>query len=385
MGKQNEPQAVVSHQSALELYDLIEESDSKVHLTVPMTFRREQPEECVFHHSELTSYEVRAEGALRVTTPLRTLTDLRSWLTFQGRFAETVKKAIENNLITPEQAQLRNWLQSGKVKAVRHSQGEHMNRRWISQRAFTLVELLVVIAILSILAALLLPTLGKARKIAQASVCTSNAKQIGFAFECYLSDNKSIYPPGLWGSSLWANWKYSWMAIIAPYVGMDLGHGQTGWEAIPKDSIFWCPPTLKYNPAGIFASCYGYNSNAFGSVGYGSTSYYGVATSSPVRSSQIKQHSQQLVVADAWYHDSTPDYRTQGRYILDYQDYLCFRHNRKANTLYADCHVKAEDQKWLYISHPRGYPWNICKENKDWFAYPGRQDWELNKGYNPYD
>ena len=137
-----------------------------------------------------------------------------------------------------------------------------MSRHRILPRAFTLVELLVVIAIISILAALLLPTLSKAKKIAQAAVCTSNAKQLGFAFESYLSENSSIYPPALWGNYVWADWKYSWMAMIAPYLGMDLGHGQTGWENIPENSVYRCPTTLKYVSAGVYGTCYGYNSRA---------------------------------------------------------------------------------------------------------------------------
>lgn len=60
------------------------------------------------------------------------------------------------------------------------------------KRHFTLIELLVVIAIIAVLAAMLLPTLGKAREKARGIQCINSLRQCGIAFNLYTDDHGQI-------------------------------------------------------------------------------------------------------------------------------------------------------------------------------------------------
>ena len=72
-------------------------------------------------------------------------------------------------------------------------------------RGFTLIELLVVIAIIAILAAMLLPVLGRARQSAWQMTCLDNLRQVGMACQIYSGDSQDRLAYGLVMSSFGVN------------------------------------------------------------------------------------------------------------------------------------------------------------------------------------
>lgn len=107
---------------------------------------------------------------------------------------------------------------------------------------FTLIELLVVISIIAILAAMLLPTLNKAREKAKAINCTSNLKQISLSAKMYSDDFKEWVLP------------YS---VPIPANSDPQFHANGFWQHhlfygkyLMNREAFFCPSQLRQGPIG---------------------------------------------------------------------------------------------------------------------------------------
>lgn len=98
--REDRPQAVVSHQTALSLHDLAEFIPTRVHLTVPPSFRKPAPKGCILHKAMLEHRDTQEVSALRVTTPLRTLRDLAEDGSMPSeQFGRAVDQAASRGLI----------------------------------------------------------------------------------------------------------------------------------------------------------------------------------------------------------------------------------------------------------------------------------------------
>ena len=88
---------------------------------------------------------------------------------------------------------------------------------------FTLIELLVVIAVIAILAALLLPTLAKAKKDGQRANCLSNLHQIGVTMSMYTSDNGDAFP---FSGNDWPRMPFvDLLKLYVPYIPNNTNNG----------------------------------------------------------------------------------------------------------------------------------------------------------------
>jgi hypothetical protein len=91
------PQGVYSHQTALSIHGVTELLPSKLHMTVPPDFRRsgKLPPILVLHRARLSSADIQPMRGFAVTRPLRAIRDL---LAERSVSADILRQAVENSL-----------------------------------------------------------------------------------------------------------------------------------------------------------------------------------------------------------------------------------------------------------------------------------------------
>src|SRR5260370_22739787 len=96
--RQDKPQAVVSHESALVLHDLSELLPGEIHLTVPPKFRKDPPAGVLLHKANLDPTDVEERTGFRMTTPFRTLLDVGAGAISREQLEKAVAEALTRGL-----------------------------------------------------------------------------------------------------------------------------------------------------------------------------------------------------------------------------------------------------------------------------------------------
>ena len=125
--RQEVPEGTYSHETALSLHELSDIMPSKIHMTVPMVFRRnsEIPEILILHRANLEANEAQEMHGVRVTRALRTIVDLLR----AGHLDRTqLKRAVDEAL-------RRGLIRRGEIERMPHNTWQRLIREMAEQPA----------------------------------------------------------------------------------------------------------------------------------------------------------------------------------------------------------------------------------------------------------
>jgi len=225
----------------------------------------------------------------------------------------------------------------------------------MSKKAFTLVELLVVIAIISMLMAILLPSLGKVRRQSKAILCLNNLRQMCTATTTYTQTYDGYYPTAYYDEDTpTGEIKYCWdFTVIDDSGDISIEPGLL-WQGETIEKIHQCP-SFKGDSNTEYDPYTGYNYN---------TSYIGHGERenipTPEKAVMVKRPGKCALFGDGQWRDgankfmraplrSPADRTFNGRYAGT-QGY---RHSGKTNVGWCDGHVSSWEQLYTNIEPAR--------------------------------
>ena len=92
---------VISHETAAAVYELGDLLPARVHLIVPVGFRKKPVRAVVLHKATLDPSEVNQQDGFPITSPLRTVIDLAKAHLDPERLSAVVKDAVRKGLVRP--------------------------------------------------------------------------------------------------------------------------------------------------------------------------------------------------------------------------------------------------------------------------------------------
>ncbi|AHF89821.1 N-terminal cleavage protein [Opitutaceae bacterium TAV5] len=206
------------------------------------------------------------------------------------------------------------------------------------RRAFTLIELLTVIAIIGILAAIIIPTVGRVRETAKTAHCASNVRQIAQACLLYANENRGRLIP--MRNTDDAN--RTWRAYIAPYVGTT--KKARGVFTCPSDPTNADAADTSMDVTGNVPSSYGLNSGTQYASSPDRLHQYGDNRSPSRTLEAIKQPTRMIMIVDIGCAASGASSTNPSAWAVDT--------NKKSNLGYAK------------------FPWGGSFSPTDWSVWP---------------
>ena len=241
--------------------------------------------------------------------------------------------------------------------------------------AFSLVEVLVVISIISLMLGILMPAFSRARSVARQTVCQSQLRQWGLAFEFYAADNNNYYPhiDGRDRTSSSpqtpadvADYYFGWVDVLPPGVGEVPWREHEYWHRPGVGTIYQCPSaqlgpdkSYKYRPrrTGYFSyamnSCLELDENCWPPYGCTDSNWQ---MPSFLKTTSIRNPGRLILLFDQLLdpqkgYGGTKYNATAGKYCGSYPKVFRSIHAKPGgllggSILYCDYHIEWKESVW---------------------------------------